>query len=59
MRFQCPNCKEIVSVDNSEMGAQVQCGRCQQVVAVPENRTAPGARTRRNGRRLPVTSDFS
>ena len=43
MRFQCPNCKEIVSVDNSEMGAQVQCGRCQQVVAVPENRTAPGA----------------
>ncbi len=43
MRFQCPNCKEIVSVDNSEMGAQVQCGRCQQVVAVPESRTAPGA----------------
>ena len=43
MRFQCPNCKEIVSVDNSEMGARVQCGKCQQIVTVPASRTSPGA----------------
>lgn len=43
MRFQCPNCKEIVSVDNSEMAARVQCGKCQQIVTVPESRTSPGA----------------
>ena len=43
MRFQCPNCKEILSVDNAEMGAKVQCGKCQQIVTVPASRTAPGA----------------
>ena len=43
MRFQCPNCKEILSVDNAEIGAKVQCGKCQQIVTVPASRTAPGA----------------
>lgn len=43
MRFQCPKCHEIVSVDNAEAGNNVQCGRCQQVVPVPGSRTAPGA----------------
>lgn len=43
MRFQCPYCKEILSVDNAEMGAKVQCGKCQQIVTVPASRTSPGA----------------
>ena len=43
MHFQCPYCKEILSVDNAEMGAKVQCGKCQQIVTVPASRTAPGA----------------
>ena len=43
MRFQCPECHEIVSVDHAEAGSNVQCGRCQKVVPVPASRTAPGA----------------
>lgn len=43
MRFQCPECHEIVSVDQAEAGSNVQCGRCQKVVPVPASRTAPGA----------------
>ncbi len=43
MRFQCPECHEIVSVDHAEAGSNVQCGHCQKVVQVPASRTAPGA----------------
>ena len=44
MRFQCPECQEIVVVDNSAAGKMVQCGRCQKNVQVPASRTAPGIR---------------
>lgn len=43
MRFQCPECQEIVVVDNSAAGKMVQCGRCQKNVQVPASRTSPGA----------------
>lgn len=43
MRFQCPECQEIVVVDNSAAGKTVQCGRCQKNVKVPDSRTSPGA----------------
>ena len=43
MRFQCPECREIVVVDNSAAGKMVQCGRCQKNVQVPATRTSPGA----------------
>ncbi len=42
MRFQCPFCKGIVSVDNSDMGANVQCGHCNKPVVVPSSRIASG-----------------
>lgn len=43
MRFQCPECREIVVVDNSAAGKTVQCGRCQKNVQAPASRTSPGA----------------
>ncbi len=42
MRFQCPFCKGIVSVDNSDMGTNVQCGHCNKPVVVPSSRIASG-----------------
>lgn len=42
MRFQCPICKGIVSVDNSDMGSSVQCGHCNKPVTVPSSRTGSG-----------------
>ena len=43
MRFQCPVCKGIVSVEDSEMGSSVQCGHCNKQVTVPSSRTASGS----------------
>lgn len=43
MRFQCPACKGIVSVNNKYLGHKVQCGHCKEVVSVPQSRVAPGA----------------
>ena len=43
MRFQCPECHEIVSVDNAALGSNVQCGHCQKIVPAPASRTSPGA----------------
>ena len=40
MRFQCPHCKGIVSIDDSEMGTNVACGHCSNVVLVPSSRFA-------------------
>lgn len=43
MRFQCPFCRGIVSVDNTDMGTDVQCGHCGERVTVPTSRVATGA----------------
>ena len=43
MRFQCPVCKGIVAVDNTDLGLPVQCGLCNEIVTVPDSRVAPGA----------------
>ncbi len=43
MRFQCPFCRGIVAVDNNDMGSDVQCGHCGEVVTVPCSRLATGA----------------
>lgn len=43
MRFQCPFCRGIVAVENSDMGSDVQCGHCGEVVTVPCSRLATGA----------------
>ena len=43
MRFQCPICKELLSVDDSDMGSVVQCVHCSKEVTVPSSRTAPGS----------------
>jgi predicted Zn finger-like uncharacterized protein len=43
MRFQCPFCRGIVAVDNSDLGLDVQCGHCGEVVTVPQSRVATGA----------------
>lgn len=43
MRFQCPYCRGIVAVENSDLGDEVQCGHCGDVVVVPSSRVASGA----------------
>jgi len=43
MRFQCPFCRGIVAVNNSQMGEEVQCGHCDEIVTVPNSRLATGA----------------
>jgi len=43
MRFQCPFCRGIVAVDNSDLGQNVQCGHCSEIVTVPFSRLATGA----------------
>lgn len=43
MRFQCPFCSGLVTVDNSDMGTDVQCAHCSQAVPVPSSRIATGA----------------
>ncbi|OGV32437.1 MAG: hypothetical protein A2020_01950 [Lentisphaerae bacterium GWF2_45_14] len=43
MRFQCPFCRGLVAVENSDLGIDVQCGHCGEVVTVPYSRVATGA----------------
>ena len=43
MRFQCPFCRGIVAADNKQMGQEVQCGHCDEIVSVPNSRLATGA----------------
>lgn len=43
MRFQCPACHRIVAVENTDLGIEVQCGHCGQIVRVPDSRVASGA----------------
>lgn len=43
MRFQCPFCRGIVAVENSDLGIDVQCGHCSEVVTVPPSRVSTGA----------------
>ena len=43
MRFQCAFCRGIVSADDKQMGEEVQCGHCDEVVTVPNSRLATGA----------------
>lgn len=41
MRFQCSNCDQIVSIDNSAMGSIVTCGHCNNQEEVPQEKFAP------------------
>ena len=43
MRFECENCKQIVTIDDSEDGNPVGCGGCGKILVVPESRFAPRA----------------
>jgi len=43
MRFQCPFCRGVVSAKNKQMGEDVQCGHCDEIVSVPNARLATGA----------------
>lgn len=43
MRFQCPFCRGVVSADNKQMGEDVQCGHCDEIVSVPSSRLSTGA----------------
>ena len=43
MRFQCPFCRGVVSAENKQMGQDVQCGHCDEIVSVPNARLATGA----------------
>jgi serine/threonine protein kinase/Tfp pilus assembly protein PilP len=43
MRFQCPFCRGVVAAENKQMGEEVQCGHCDEVVSVPNSRLATGA----------------
>ena len=42
MRFQCPYCRNVVAVENSDLGLDVQCGHCSEVVTVPSSRISRG-----------------
>ena len=42
MRFQCPYCRNVVAVDNADLGLDVQCGHCSEVVTVPNSRISTG-----------------
>ena len=41
MRFQCSNCDQIVSIDDSVMGSVVTCGHCNNLEEVPQEKFAP------------------
>jgi len=43
MRFQCPFCKGIVRVPNTDLGLECQCGHCSELVKAPPYRLSPGA----------------
>ncbi|MCM8529221.1 MAG: protein kinase [Lentisphaeraceae bacterium] len=41
MRFQCSNCDQIVSVDDSDLGSMISCGHCGQTEEVPSELFGP------------------
>jgi len=41
VRFQCSNCDQIVSVDDSDMGSLVTCGHCNSTEDVPTEPFGP------------------
>ena len=43
MRFQCPLCKELLLINDTEKGTTVECSHCGKNVTVPASRTAPGS----------------
>jgi len=43
VRFQCPHCKGLVAIDDSDIGMAVACGHCGNAVAAPISRFSPGA----------------
>ena len=43
MRFQCSLCQGIVAVDDVDMGTEVHCGHCSEIVKVPASRLSEGA----------------
>ena len=43
MRFQCPFCRGVVSAEDKQMGQDVQCGHCDEIVSVPNARLATGS----------------
>jgi len=43
MRFQCPFCKGIVRVPNTDLGLECQCGHCSELVKAPPYRLSPSA----------------
>jgi membrane protein YdbS with pleckstrin-like domain len=47
IRFECPNCHEIIAGDESLYGQQVKCGKCQAAILVPPAPTRPELQTAR------------
>lgn len=43
LRFQCPKCKGVVVIEESEMGQPATCGNCGRAVLVPGSRTGRGS----------------
>ncbi len=43
MRFQCQHCGNILAVENTDLGIDVQCGHCSQIARSPETRLSFGA----------------
>ncbi len=43
LRFQCPKCKGVVVIEDSEMGQPANCGNCGKAVLVPSTRTSKGS----------------
>lgn len=43
MRFQCPLCRKVVAAAKSQMGQQLQCGNCNEIVTAPASRFSTGS----------------
>jgi len=47
IKFECPNCHEIASGDESLYGQQVRCRKCQAMILVPPRPASPEPHTAR------------
>jgi membrane protein YdbS with pleckstrin-like domain len=47
IKFECPHCHEIIAGDESLYGRQVECGKCQATILVPQAPAAPEPQTAR------------
>jgi len=47
IRFECPHCHEIIEGDESLYGQQVNCGKCQAAILVPQAPVRPNIQTAR------------